>query len=209
MDSLARSARARLGVPSDRPVIASVGLIRAYKNIPHLIRMFRALEIDATLLIAGKVSPPSLEDEIRAAAGGDERIVLDLRFMPDQDLPIVLEASDLIVLPYTRIQNSGSAILAASADRPVLVPALGAMKELREQLGREWVRTFDGELSEDDLAEAIAWATRPGRPERADLSSLDWDAIAERTLAAYQEFRRSSRGWPASRSVSLTTHRGS
>ena len=69
------------------------------------------------------------------SAGDDPRVRLDLRFLPDDVLPVVLAAADLIVLPYRRIQNSGSAILALSANRPVLVPDLGAMRELQDDVG--------------------------------------------------------------------------
>ena len=186
-------ARALHGIDPDRPVVAAIGQLRSYKNIPHLIRAFRALDVDATLLIAGKASPADLEREIRDAAEDDPRVVLDLRFLPDAELPVILAAADLVVLPYTRIQNSGSAILAASADRPVLVPDLGALRELQGQLGEEWVRLFHDELTSNDLAAAIAWATAPGRSKRADVSVLDWDPIAAGTLAAYEEFRRSRR----------------
>ena len=186
-------ARETLGLPLDRPVVAAIGQLRPYKNIPHLIQVFRSLDTDAVLLVAGAASPAGLEDEIRAAADGDPRVVLDLRFVPDDELPVILAAADLVVLPYSRIQNSGSAILAASADRPVLVPDLGAMRELRDQLGDPWVRLYDAGLEASDLADALEWATARDRPHTADLSALDWDAIATQTLSAYREFRRARR----------------
>ncbi|WP_373426499.1 glycosyltransferase [Microbacterium proteolyticum] len=175
------------------PVIVSVGQIRRYKNVPHLIRTFREAGIDATLLIAGKPSPTDLEDEIREAARGDERVVFDARFLPDDDIVAALAAADLVVLPYAKIENSGSAVLAVSADRPVLVPRLGAMSELQEQVGEEWVRLYDGELTTAALTDALAWAREADRPPRADLAALDWDAIAEETLKVYQRVQVSSR----------------
>lgn len=201
-------SRRRLGLHPDRPVVATIGQIRRYKNIPHLIRVFRSLEHDATLLVAGKAAPAELEREIRDAAADDPRVVLDLRFVPDAEVPVVLAASDLVVLPYQRIQNSGSAILAASADRPVLVPALGAMAELREQLGVAWVRLYDGELTVGELRDALAWASDSDRPARADVSALDWDAIAELTLDAYDEFRRRPSRRTAARESPRVSKRG-
>lgn len=187
-------ARVRLGLDPDRPVIASVGQIRRYKNVPHLIRTFRESGVDATLLIAGKISPPELEAEIREAARGDDRIVIDARFLPDDDIVAALAAADLVILPYARIQNSGSAILAVSADRPVLVPQLGAMRELQEQLGDEWVRLFEGDLTADELTRALEWSVASGRSERADLRPLAWDAIAAQTIAAYRKILARARG---------------
>ena len=91
------------------------------------------------------------------------------------------------------ITNSGSALLALSFDRPVLVPRLGAMGELQALLGPDWVHTYEGDLTPAILDEGIAWARRP-RPARADLSSLEWGAIAEQTLAFYRAVRRGAGG---------------
>ncbi len=186
-------ARTLLGLAADRPVIATVGQVRGYKNVPHLIRTFVDSTMDAALLVAGKATPGELAEELRAAADGDDRVVLDLRFLPHEEIPVVLAAADVIVLPYRSIQNSGSAILALSADRPVLVPALGAMRELREQVGDDWVRLYDGELDAADLQDALTWAVDPRRSTRADLSALDWDAIAAGTIRAFEQFHGRSR----------------
>ena len=123
----------------------------------------------------------------------DPRVRLDLRFLPDDELPTLLAAADLVVLPYRRIQNSGSAILALSANRPVLVPDLGAMRELQADVGGEWVRLYDGELAAEDLLASLDWACAPIREDALDVSSYDWDAIAESTMEAFEEFRQKSR----------------
>lgn len=186
-DMAPAAARDLLGIDRTRPVIATVGQVRPYKNVPELIRVFRTLDPDASLLVAGKPSTAELSQEIRTTAAGDGRIHLDLRFLPDEDVAVALASADLVVLPYTRIQNSGSAILALSASRPVLVPDMGAMRELQEQIGEEWVRLFSGDLDADALAEALSWATSE-RTADADLSALDWDRIAASTQAAYADF---------------------
>jgi glycosyltransferase involved in cell wall biosynthesis len=97
-----------------------------------------------------------------------------------------LRAADVVVLPYSRIQNSGSAILALSADRPVVVPAIGAMTELRQQVGSNWVYTFEGDLTAEVLDDVAAWLRDADRGESPDLSGLAWPAIATQTLAAYR-----------------------
>ncbi|UOE44340.1 glycosyltransferase family 4 protein [Agromyces larvae] len=185
-------AREQLGLRRDATVIASVGMIRPYKNIPRLLSVVRALD-DPTLqiAIAGRASSPELARELAEAAERDPRVVLATGFQPDDRLARWLRAADLVVLPYTRIQNSGSAILALSADRPVLVPAIGAMRELAALVGDDWVRCYEGELDAATLADAIAWAgrgsgARSERPDRPDLSELDWPRIAGLTLDAYR-----------------------
>ena len=51
-------------------------------------------------------------------------------------------AADLVVLPFSDIMHSGSAILALSFNKPVLVPARGALPELQTRVGAAWVQTY-------------------------------------------------------------------
>jgi glycosyltransferase involved in cell wall biosynthesis len=184
-------ARAGCGVPDDAAVVTFLGLLRPYKNVPHLVRTVRALppERNPILLVAGYPLDPSLEGEIERAAEGDHRVRLTLRRVPDEDVQRYLRAADLVVLPFTDITNSGSALLALSFDRPILVPRRGAMGELQALVGTDWVQTYEGDLTPAILDQAITWA-RGHRDERPDLSSLDWGVIAEQTLAFYYALRR-------------------
>ena len=182
-------ARAATGMRPDATLVVSVGMIRAYKNIPELVRTVAGGEHDELMRpIAGKPAGAALAGEIRSAAGDDRRIVLDLAFQSDAAIASWLRAADLVVLPYRAIQNSGSAILALSADRPVVVPALGAMRELQAAVGEDWVRCYEGEFDGEELERSIRWAREP-RPERAPLERLDWNAIADETVAFYREVR--------------------
>ncbi len=184
-DTVSRAeARARLDLPPDAPVVAFVGQVREYKNVPALVQAARALP-GVRLLVAGRVRDPGLEARVReAAAGGDVRLAFG--HVPDEELQLYLRAADLVVLPFREILNSGSAVLALSFDRPVLVPRLGALGELQEAVGADWVRTFAGELTPALLAEALAWARGPGRAERAPLQALEWEPLAAATVDAYR-----------------------
>jgi glycosyltransferase involved in cell wall biosynthesis len=188
-------ARAKFGLSDGAAVMTFIGLLRPYKNVPHLVRTVRALpqERNAVLLVGGRPLDPTLAPEVEKAAGGDPRVRLALRRVPDEEVQHYLRAADLVVLPFTDITNSVSALLALSFDRPVLVPRLGAMGELQALIGPDWVRTYDGDLTTALLDEALAWARRP-RPARADLSPLEWGAIAEQTLAFYRALGRGAVG---------------
>ena len=185
-------ARAGFGLSADAPVLAFLGLVRPYKNVPRLIETVRALpaERGAILLVAGEPLDRGLAAEVERAAGGDPRVRLRLGHVPDQDVQRYLRAADLVVLPFTDITNSGSALLALSFDRPVLVPRLGAMGELESLVGPDWVRTYEGELTPAALERAIAWARGRRSDAQPDLSALDWPAIAEQTLDFYRRVRR-------------------
>jgi beta-1,4-mannosyltransferase len=187
-DTVSREdARAGLGIPAGARVVAFLGLVRPYKNVPHLVRTVRALPRPAgevILLVGGVPSTSALADEVREAAGGDPRVRLALEHVPHDDVQRYLRAADLVVLPFRDITNSGSALLALSFDRPVLVPARGAMGELQALAGADWVGTYEEELTPDVLARALDWAvTRP--PGAPGLDALEWPEIARQTLSAY------------------------
>ena len=191
-DGISRdAARAAMGIPEAARVISFLGLVRPYKNVPGLIHAFRALPPEAgpaILLVAGEPHTPALAGEVREAAGGDPRVRLSLGHVPDGEVQRYLRASDLVVLPFRDITNSASALLALSFDRPVLVPARGAMGELQALAGADWVCTYEGELTPEILTRALEWAARrPADPPRLD--ALQWPEIARRTLAAYHAGR--------------------
>lgn len=181
-------ARASLGLHRDTPVLLFIGRIRPYKNVPHLVRTFRQwCDNDARLLVVGNPSDATVGDAIRMAAQHDSRIRLDLRFVPDNLVPRYLAACNLVVLPYDHILHSGSALLGLSFNRPVLVPARGAMSELRESVGADWVRTYDGTLTPKRLREAVRWAMQSQRPLTAPLDNLEWQVLAKQTVDLYRE----------------------
>jgi glycosyltransferase involved in cell wall biosynthesis len=154
------------------------------------------------LLVVGRPDPPALEEQLRRLAAADERVRLHLRFLDDEDLQYYLNATDLVVLPYRQVLNSGSALLALSFDRPVLVPRLGALEELQRTVGDAWVRTYRGAFTTDALDEALAWALAR-RPGPAPLDGLAWEGIAEATLAAFEMV--ASLAPPASAEPAVTT----
>ena len=187
-DTIARDeARGTLGMPAGARVITFIGKVRGYKNVPHLIRTVRALSPRAgevILLVAGASQTRALREEVLAAAGADPRVHLKLGHIPEGEVQHYLRAADLVVLPFTEITNSGSALLALSFDRPVLVPALGAMGELQALAGHDWVRTYEGALMPDTLTDALQWAARR-RHRGPRLDQLEWPLLARQTLSLY------------------------
>lgn len=187
-------ARTRLGLPPKAPVYAFLGRIRPYKNVPHLVRTFRALaDPDARLLVVGQPDTPDSRRAVLDAVGDDPRIHLTLEHVPDDAVQVYLRACDIVVLPFTEILNSSSAILALSFDRPALVPLAGAMGELQVTAGSEWVRTFAGPLTTTELEASMAWARSLGRGRCDSLDHQSWDEVARRTYDAYRQLARSRR----------------
>jgi beta-1,4-mannosyltransferase len=183
-----RKARESLGVPGDASVVCFLGSIAPYKGLPELISAFREVpQAHLRLLIAGASDHSQETAALRKQADSDGRVIFHAGFVPTEHIQIYLNAADLVVMPFRKTWNSGSAMLALSFDRPILVPARGAFFELAEQIGSEWIRTYQGSLSAEELQAALDWATANRRPAAAPLDKFDWNQIAESTLRCYEE----------------------
>lgn len=185
------TARERLGLTPGQRVFLFIGQVRRYKNVVPLIEAFRCLpDPDLRLVVAGLANDAQIEAEVMAAAGRDDRVLAHLRLIPDDDLQVYLNAAELVVLPYQEILNSGSALLALSFARPLLVPDKGSLTELAAQFGAPWVMTYDGPLTAATLDHALATLARqPADPAalRPRLEqALGWPRIAAETLAFYR-----------------------
>jgi beta-1,4-mannosyltransferase len=178
-------ARLAIGIGADSTVISFVGKISAYKGVRQLVEAFRQTPGDKlTLLIAGACSA-SEERYLRERANLDQRIVLMLRHLSAAEIAYAFGASDLAVLPYIKILNSGSAMMALSLNRPILVPSLGALPELRDAVGAEWVTCYSPPLSSSVLALAIERSAARNF-EVADLRNFDWPVLSQRLSDWYR-----------------------
>lgn len=191
-------ARRTLDIADDARTLAMLGQIRPYKNAVALIEAFRRVaRPEDRLIVAGRPIDAGLERQVLRAAAGDERVILHLRHVPDGEVQHYLRAADVVMLPYRSILNSGAALLALSFDRPIVAPSLGSFGELVRAVGEEWVRTYEGDLTDQVVAEALA---RPVPTGRAPLDELEWDHLADLTVGAYHS--AVSRRRRASRSIS-------
>ncbi len=180
--------RTALGMDDDVPVVLYLGRIRPYKNVGRLIRTFKAMNHpEARLVVAGNPVNATLRESLQYAAAADPRVRLDLRFIPTDLVPTYMAAADLVALPYDNVLHSGAALLALSFNRPVMVPARGAMRELQEYVGDAWVNTFDGRLTPSALSNGLDWARGQDRPDKAPLDLFRWDVLAKRTVDLYQQ----------------------
>ena len=122
--------------------------------------------------------------------GGDaQNIRFYFEFVQAAEMQRFMRAADLIVLPYREILNSGSVMLALSFSRPVLVPAFGALSELHQAVGPDWIWLYEGELTSTTLEDAIQWTNARRCPtERVMplMMILAGIALAELTIQAMQ-----------------------
>jgi beta-1,4-mannosyltransferase len=182
-----RDARKLLGIRPEAKVALFVGAVRGYKNVEGLVRAFRSVQTpSAALHVVGKPNSAALARNILNEATFDDRVQVRFDFLEPELLSAYVGAADFVVLPYREILNSGSALLALSLNRPILVPDLGALRELQADFGDRWVRTFTGELGAAALEGALEWS-QESRPEVCPMpEKYEWHSIAEQTLRFYQ-----------------------
>ena len=183
-----REARRELDIPDEVTVVLYFGLVREYKNVPQLIRTFGSLDDDARLVVVGNPWTDALEQRVRSAAAGDDRVRTVLEYVPDEDIQVYMNAADVVVYPFESVLTSGSTLLAMSFGRAVVVPDLGCPGELVDERGGVLYDPDDPDGLSNALQEAVsedtdlAWM---GRYNRRVAAALDWETIASRTRDIY------------------------
>ena len=184
--------------PMSQPTAGKIGFfgrIRRYKNAAGLVSAFRQTTDPAlTLGVAGVPSSDALTQELVAMAGADPRIHLDFGFLDDAALVRHVSSSELIVLPYPEMHNSGSAFAALSMDRPVLVPENEVNTDLAKEVGDGWVFCYEGELSGRHLEDTLVALRRLPSGSRPNLTRREWPLIARQHVEAYLAALRIAHG---------------
>ena len=191
-DTVSREqARARLEIGGKPFVYLFFGNARSYKGVADLIAAYRqAATPDTVLLLVLRENArsPGLIPELNALAADDRRIrILSSSYFPAEEFQYFLNAADVVVLPFTAVLTSGSAIQALGFGKPLIVPRLGCLPELvAGGAGLLYDSAADGALA-GALADARSLDLDAAR--RAALRrtrEFDWDPIAARIAALYR-----------------------
>jgi glycosyltransferase involved in cell wall biosynthesis len=138
-------SRKRLDLPLDAKILLMFGFIKKHKNIHIVLEpLAQILEKvkDVYFLIAGGLAPNASKrdrdyaefvqkriDELKL----QENVIYPKRFFPNEDVPYLLRASDIILFPYYEEDRSasGSFHLAIGAGRPTIASRIPKFEELR------------------------------------------------------------------------------
>jgi D-inositol-3-phosphate glycosyltransferase len=145
-------------------------------------------------VIAGKVWKDDFSQYQRLIeeGGGAERILLNIRYIPDVEIPTFYGAADVVVLPYRKIYQSGVLLMAMSLGAPVVVSDLPGMTAIVKdrQNGLVFSSENEGHLaqvlesffSEPDLREKIIGMAHKDMQER-----FGWISVAGQLRAFYNK----------------------
>ncbi|HEX8762607.1 MAG TPA: glycosyltransferase [Candidatus Saccharimonadales bacterium] len=184
-DGISRlAARRHLGLPADATIFLFFGLIRPYKGVEQLLRVFSELQdAKVALIIAGKVQDYHLAKTIETFAITDDRLHVTLDRIADDQLQFIFRAADFTVLPYEKSTTSGVSLLSASYACPIIAPGQAAFADIPKDMQISYAA--------GGLADALRQATHLSDKEQKVMSAaarryaedLGWDNIADQTVA--------------------------
>jgi D-inositol-3-phosphate glycosyltransferase len=170
--------------PSSPPFrLLFLGYVRPYKGVATLVNAMGALRrngVDVRLTIAGEVWDGGEElRELIAREQADDVVHLRDEYIPDEEVPRLLQDHHTLVAPYRSATQSGVIPLALAAGRPVVATRVGGLVEQVRHME-------DGVLVEPDDAEALAEAVQLVAERWSEMSRLaelhvpTWEDVARK-----------------------------
>jgi glycosyltransferase involved in cell wall biosynthesis len=199
-------AKRRLGITGAEKVLLFFGNIAPYKGIEYLVSAFtEVLNKDRSyrLLVVGKPKgQKSYWNDIERAivrCGIGDRVTEKIEYVPDEDTELYFKAADVLVLPYTRVFQSGVLFLGYGFGLPAIAADVGNLGEeivegetgftFRSQdpsdLARKIITYFNSELFHN--LESRRPQIRAYANER-----YSWDKVATITTGIYSRLLASA-----------------
>ncbi len=120
------SARNKFSISTDSKVVLFFGSIRPYKGIEDLIIAFKNINV-GHLIIAGNCTNKSYANSLLDLIGESKSITFHSRGVSLTDIQFYMSCANVVVLPFKKIENSGSAILAMGFSKPIVAPFKGVL----------------------------------------------------------------------------------
>jgi len=181
-------ARSKLGLGDREFVFLYFGVIRPYKGITQLVDAFRKLQSpQVRLLIVGKPLDDAIGGELLYCCQSDSRIRAFLKFVPDKNVQVYMNAADVVVLPFQDILTSGSALLAMSFGKPIITPHIGCLSELLDSKGSFLYNPSEEEELLKAMQQALdASLDKMGLHNYVKAKHFTWNEIAQKLYKLYR-----------------------
>lgn len=135
-DTGIENKRVKWGAEQNDLVLLFLGFITPYKKIEILIDAIKQINDDhVKLVIAGNAPDFEYKNKILKEVENNKNIIVDFRYIPDEEIPSFYQSSDIVILPYSKVSalNSGAVYLSFSMGRTVICPDIGTVKALKDQ----------------------------------------------------------------------------
>ncbi len=192
-------AKRTLGIADNDKALLFFGNIAPYKGLEYLVSAFtELLNKDRTyrLIIVGRPKGSEdywkqIHDGIALSRTGD-RMVQRIKYIPDEETEVYFKAADVLILPYTRVFQSGVLFLGYSFGLPAIAADVGSLKEevIEGKTGFVFKPrdSFDLARKIDDYFKSELFLNLETR--RAEIKAYanerySWDKVAAITTAVY------------------------
>jgi glycosyltransferase involved in cell wall biosynthesis len=187
------NSRQYLKIDTGKKTILFFGLIRDYKGLDLLINAFGRLGKDYQLIIAGESYGDfnKYQNQIDLLPNKKDIFVFN-RFIPDAHVPYFFSASDVCVLPYRNITQSGIAGLAYNFDLPLITTNVGGLKEM---IHHNKTGLLIDEISCEAIAKTIIYYFENRLPDlfipqiKKIKSELSWNKFANGIMQFYETLK--------------------
>lgn len=181
------SLRQYFSISSEQVVILFLGAVRPYKGLERLLNAFlKSQRGDLRLVIAGRPNSPEYEASLKNIVSSDPRILFEPEFVPSSKVSAYYAIADVVAMPFERILTSGSAILAMTQGKAMILPEHARELDLVDEAGaiyfsdEKHLENIFNDLQSDVLRSM-------GRVNRDIAENAAWPAIAQQTMRAYGE----------------------
>lgn len=126
-------AKSELGL-ADKKVVTIFGFVVRRKGYEVAFEALGELPDDVVLLIAGGCHPndrTGFFEELKAKL--PDRVIVT-GYLPDDHIPVVMAATDVIAAPFTEMSNSASIVWSIAYGKPIVASDLPATREINERL---------------------------------------------------------------------------
>jgi len=123
------NARRILDIPDNKKVILCFGFIRKNRGYEYLLEAAKDMK-DTIVIIAGKKDDKDAYLNLLNYEKQMSNLKLFIKWIPDREVQIYLNACDVMVLPYTHITTSGVIQLAYAFSKPVVTTSIGGLTDV-------------------------------------------------------------------------------
>lgn len=190
-------ARRLLGLPLGAPLLLFFGFVRPYKGVETLldaVRLLKDLGQEAHLLVAGEVWDDGARLRRRIESLGiQERVRIDDRYIPNEEVGKYFSASDVFVAPYAAGTQSGSLRIATAFSLPAVVTETIAPPEGFPPGQGRVVPAGDPPALAQAIAAMLSTSVPSASPWRPQEADGGWSALVA-TLVEVADQIRAIRG---------------
>lgn len=128
---LKKESRVNFNINPRDFVFLFFGKIKEYKGLENLIRAFKSIKKSGdNLIIAGECLDENYQLSLKKSTRNSPEIIWHDQFITKQEVQYFFNVADVVVLPFVKIDHSGSIDLAMSFSKPVITLKTGATLEL-------------------------------------------------------------------------------